>query len=98
MALSKAQKDMASQDYDPRIGGPVTEEAPAKDDQVAAVTGDASHEDSPVRTSRPDVPIATVMAGGVGRHLPPDPEIYDEMGRYRGPVKVADNTPDADKK
>ena len=91
MATSK--KDLtASEDFDPRIGGAVTEEAPAKDDQVAAVTGDASHEDSPVRTSRPDVPIAAVMAGGVGAHRPPDPEIYDSAGRYKGSITVADNT------
>jgi hypothetical protein len=50
---------------------PVTTEAPAQDDKVGAVIGDAGPEDSPVRTQRPDQPIAAVMAGGVGSHKPP---------------------------
>jgi hypothetical protein len=54
--------------FGPDEAYPVTEQAPAQDDQQAAVVGDAGHEDSPVRTARPDVPIAAVMAGGVGRH------------------------------
>jgi hypothetical protein len=70
---------------------PVTEEAPAQDDQVVAVIGDAGPEDSPVRTQRPDQPIAAVMAGGVGSHKPADPDKFDRDGRYIGPVEVADN-------
>lgn len=88
MALSK--KDL--EQYDIRVGGAVTDEAPAKDDQIGAVTGDASSEDSPVRTARPDVPIAAVMAGGVGEHRPTDSKVHDRDGRYVGDVTVADNT------
>ena len=46
--------------------------------------GDAKPEQPPVRTTRPDVPIAVSMASGAGEHVPPDPEKYDEMGRWRG--------------
>lgn len=81
-------------DFDPADAYPVTEQAPAQDDKQAAVVGDASHEDSPVRTSRPDVPIAASMAGGVGQHRPPDPDKFDRDGRPLGPVEVADNEPD----
>jgi hypothetical protein len=88
MALSKKDQE----DYDVRVGGPVTDEAPTKDDQFGAVTGDAGHEDSPVRTARPDVPIAAVMAGGVGSHKPADPAVFGPDGRLLADVKVADNT------
>lgn len=70
---------------------PVTHQAPTADDQQAAVVGDAGHEDSPVRTARPDVPIAAVMAAGVGEHHPTDPEEFDRDGRPVGPIEVADN-------
>jgi hypothetical protein len=87
MALSKAQKEaLETETY------PVTDEAPAQDDKVGAVIGDAGPEDSPVRTQRPDQPIAAVMAGGVGEHKPADPDVFDRDGRYRGDVTVADNT------
>lgn len=91
MATSK-KKDQFPAD-DPY---PVTDEAPAQDDQQGAVIGDASHEDSPVRTSRPDVPIAAVMAGGVGEHKPPDPDVFDADGRFKGDIEVADNTDPAE--
>jgi hypothetical protein len=32
------------------------------------------------------------MAGGVGSHKPPDPDLFDRDGRYKGDVTVADNT------
>lgn len=66
---------------------PVTTEAPSKDDQVAYVVGDAGHEDSPVRTSRPDVPIAAVLAAGAGEHKPADPDVFDRDGRPRAVVE-----------
>lgn len=91
-----AQSKKSSLDFDPADAYPVTHEAPAQDDQQAAVVGDASHDDSPVRTSRPDVPIAAVMAGGVGQHRPPDPDKFDRDGRPIGEIQVADNT-DADR-
>lgn len=87
MAQSKAKQDEALREET----YPVTEQAPAQDDKVGAVIGDASPEDSPVRTQRPDQPIAAVMAGGVGEHKPADPEKFDRDGRYIGPVEVADN-------
>lgn len=95
MAQSKAQKakddDLREEVY------PVTTEAPAQDDQVGAVIGDAGPEDSPVRTQRPDQPIAAVMAGGVGSHKPADPDKFDRDGRYKGDVEVADNTDAAER-
>lgn len=81
----KDEKFDASETY------PVTREAPAQDDKQSAVTGDAGPEDSPVRTQRPDQPIAAVMAGGVGQHRPPDSDQFDRDGRFIGDVKVADN-------
>ena len=88
MAASKAkEKDQ----FAPEEAYPVTDEAPSQDDKVGAVIGDAGPEDSPVRTQRPDQPIAAVMAGGVGEHKPPDPEQFDRDGRYIGDVKIADN-------
>lgn len=89
MAQSKATKpndDLTTEVY------PVTTEAPAQDDKIGAVVGDAGPEDSPVRTQRPDQPIAAVMAGGVGEHKPPDLDKFDRDGRYKGDVTVADNT------
>lgn len=74
---------------------PVTTETPAKDDQVAYVVGDAGHEDSPVRTARPDVPIAAVLASGAGEHKPADPDVYDRDGR---PLAVADGDAQAKRK
>ena len=76
---------------------PVTDQAPARDDQIGAVVGDAGPEDSPVRTQKPDQPIAAVMAGGVGEHKPPDSDEFDRDGRYTGKVTVADNTEDGGK-
>ena len=93
MAQSKAQKkdDLREDAY------PVTEDAPTRDDQIGAVVGDAGPEDSPVRTQRPDQPIAAVMAGGVGEHKPPDSDVHDPDGRFKGDVTVADNTDAAER-
>jgi hypothetical protein len=93
MAQSKASTKAEKFDTDEVY--PVTTEAPAQDDKVGAVIGDASPEDSPVRTQRPDQPIAAVMAGGVGEHKPPDPDQFDRDGRFTGDIDIADNREDA---
>ena len=41
---------------------------------------------APVRTARPDVPIAQTLAAGAGEHVPPDPEKFGPDGRVRGQV------------
>ena len=47
----------------------VTEETPAKADTTSApVPNDAEANQPPVRTNRPDVPIAQVLAAGAGAH------------------------------
>lgn len=97
MAQSKAStKATKDSDLETEVY-PVTHEAPAQDDKVGAVIGDASPEDSPVRTQRPDQPIAAVMAAGVGEHKPPDPDKFDRDGRYKGAVELADNTDAAER-
>lgn len=37
----------------------------------------------PFSTSRPDVPIVQSALLGANEHIPPDPEVFDEMGRPR---------------
>lgn len=37
----------------------------------------------PVSTTRPDEPVLKSLVTGAGAHVPPDPELYDEMGRLR---------------
>lgn len=47
----------------------VTEETPAKADTTSApIPNDAEANQPPVRTNRPDVPIAQVLAAGAGAH------------------------------
>ena len=58
---------------------------PAEADKTPGSTaGDAKSEDQPVRTGRPDVPIAHSLAAGSGLHTPPDPKKYDNDGRPKG--------------
>jgi hypothetical protein len=65
-------------------GAILTAEPPAEADKSSyAGPGDAEAEQPPVRTTRPDVPIAVSMATGAGQHVPPDPEKYDEAGRAK---------------
>src|SRR4029077_9086185 len=66
-------------------GAILTAEPPAEADKSSyAGPGDAEAEQPPVRTTRPDVAIAVSMASGAGEHQPPDPDKYDEMGRWKG--------------
>jgi hypothetical protein len=68
-----------------RADGPIlTAEPPAEADKSSyAGPGDAEAEQPPVRTTRPDVPIAVSMATGAGQHVPPDPDKYDAEGRVK---------------
>ena len=47
---------------------------------------DADIEDAPLRTGRPDVPIAVSLASGAGEHLPPDHTKFGPDGR---PIDLA---------
>ena len=64
--------------------------------QADAVSGptvvDAEVEDYPVRTGRPDQPVAVTIASGAGAHTPPDPEVYDVDGR---PLDLPSKAPQA---
>lgn len=65
-----------------------TDETPSAADETSApgpYQGDDAPKsnDPPVRTDRPDVPIAQVLASGAGEHTPPDPDEYDAEGRPR---------------
>jgi hypothetical protein len=70
-----------------RTDGPIVVDEgalPAEADKTSSPNpNDAKLEDPPVRTTRPDVPIAASSAVGAGQHVPPDPELYDEFGRPR---------------
>jgi hypothetical protein len=61
------------------------------DKSSSPVPNDAQLEDPPVRTARPDVPIAVSSAVGAGQHVPPDPEKYTPEGRPRGLPGRPDN-------
>jgi hypothetical protein len=54
-----------------------------QDDRQPAVVGDAESNDPPVRTDRPDVPVVQRLGVGMGDHVTPDPEQFDEYGRFR---------------
>ena len=59
-----------------------TEEMPAEADKSPLPNAnDAKVDDPPVRSGKPDVPIAQVLAAGAGEHTPPDPKEYGPDGR-----------------
>jgi hypothetical protein len=70
------------------IGVPVvqstTEETPAEADKTSApVPNDAKPEQPPVRTVRPDTPIAQSLAAGAGAHEPADQDMFQPDGRLK---------------
>ena len=81
--------------------GTVTTETPAEADKTSnAVPNDAKANQPPVRTNRPDVPIAQTLAAGAGAHegreldhevdgVPVDSDGLDRDGRYIGEPKKA---------
>jgi hypothetical protein len=68
-----------------RPDGPILTAEPSREADKTSypVPNDAQPEDPPVRTTRPDVPIAVSLASGAGEHMPPDPERYTPDGRPR---------------
>ena len=53
-------------------------------DQTSYPVGEmAPPERPPVATGRPDVEIIQSLVTGAGAHMPPDPDLYDAMGRPR---------------
>jgi len=64
-------------------GVTITNETPAEADETSVPNAmDAKADDAPVRTNRPDVPIAQVLAAGAGEHMPnTDPHIGAD-GRF----------------
>lgn len=61
-----------------------TEETPSEADKTPAPNViNTENEQPPVRTSKPDTPIAQTLTAGAGEHTPPDPEVYDKEGRPR---------------
>lgn len=67
--------------------------AQKQDDKHPAVVGDAELHDPPLRTPRPDVPVAQRLADGAGQHQPLVEEDVDEQGRYVGEVDGAHGKP-----
>lgn len=74
----------------------VTEATPAEADKTSAPgNGDAKANQPPVRTNRPDVPVADVLASGAGAHegreltsevdgVAVDADGFDRDGRFVG--------------
>jgi len=61
----------------------VTNETPAEADEKSEPNAsDAKPNDPPVRTNRPDVPIAQVLASGAGEHKPVDDPNIGADGRF----------------
>lgn len=61
-----------------------TKETPSPADETPAPNVlNTENEQPPVRTSRPDTPIAQTLVAGAGEHTPPDPEVFDKDGRPR---------------
>lgn len=68
-----------------------TEATPSEADTTSMPNAiNTESEQPPVRTSRPDTPIAQTLAAGAGEHTPPDPEVWGPDGR------LLDNPADAD--
>jgi hypothetical protein len=64
-------------------GVTVTNETPAEADETSVNNAmDAKANDPPVRTNRPDVPIAQVLASGAGEHMPVDDPHIGADGRF----------------
>lgn len=83
------------QDKEAPGAGTVTEETPAKADETSApVPNDAKLNDPPVRTNRPDVPIADSLAAGAGAHEGRDLDHVVEVDGTE--VAVDENGLDAD--
>lgn len=60
----------------------ITEATPAEADRSPLPNAmDAKTDDPPVRSGKPDVPIAQVLAAGAGEHTPPDAKVYGPDGR-----------------
>lgn len=69
----------------------VTTATPAEADKTSVPNAlDGKANDPPVRTNRPDVPIAQVLAAGAGAHLPPDDPHIGRDGRYYANLEDAE--------
>jgi hypothetical protein len=68
-----------------RTDGPILTAEPSHGADKTSIPGPSypPAEDPPVRTTRPDVPIAVALASGAGEHTPPDLEKYTPDGRPR---------------
>jgi hypothetical protein len=95
MAIDKSKaagENQIDQDAAPVGVESVTTVTPAKADESSAPGPfDAKQNDPPVRTNRPDVPIAQVLASGAGAHAGRelnddgvDADGFDRDGRFVG--------------
>lgn len=96
MAESKSNK---IEEVSAAGGVTVTTETPAEADKTSnPIPNDAEANQPPVRTNRPDVPIAQVLGAGAGAHegreldhevegVPVDADGIDADGRYVGEPK-----------
>jgi hypothetical protein len=85
MAESKASRQIKEGEV---VGAPLVQSTTDATPSPADETSMPNHlntetEQPPVRTGRPDTPIAQTMAAGAGAHTPPDPDVFGPDGRPR---------------
>ncbi len=91
--MAKTKEKEFDEVVGPAAAVTVTHETPAEADKTSApVDNDAKANDPPVRTNRPDVPIAQVLASGAGAHEPPDDPHVGADGRYYADTDDAEAT------
>lgn len=87
-ASTKSAKSEKDADGFELASGPATtvtttDVTPAEADKTSAPNAnDAKANQPPVRTNRPDVPIAQVLTSGAGAHTPPDDPHIGSDGRF----------------
>jgi hypothetical protein len=99
MAEKSEKLVRAGVEIDPDTGNVVAKDAPAApeaaeqpkegnlkraDAETGPFVNDAEHEDAPLRTARPDVPIVQTLKSGAGAHQFVSDERFDVDGRYVG--------------
>lgn len=68
-----------------QVGAVENPSAQKQSDQTSyPVPNDAEIVDPPLRSPKAPEDLAVSLAEGAGQHQPPDPDVFDAEGRYRG--------------
>lgn len=75
------------------IGPPLvqstTEATPSPADETSMPNHlNTETEQPPVRTGKPDTPVAQTLTAGAGEHTPPDPKVFGPDGRPRSDAET----------